>query len=71
MEVRNYSEATYQADLIAKFGVAYSEEELLKNYKVESCAFGAVLCSDKDEQLRTFNHVVSPDGKVYFIPLIM
>lgn len=58
----------FKEELESRVGEVFTKEELGKKYNIESFAYGACLCTEKDsEQLVLFNFSTSPSGKrLYF-----
>lgn len=54
-------------ELRFKFGEVYTKEQLEEKYTIESFAYGACLCSEKDtERMVLFNFSVSPSGTRFY-----
>lgn len=58
----------YKAELIRKFGRAYTTEELQEKYNVESYAFGGCLCTSKTDEndMKVFSITQGPNGTRFY-----
>lgn len=62
------NDENFVASLKSMFSNVYSEEEIHLKYNIESFAFGAYLCSSKEDEdsMIIFQKSTSPSGAVYY-----